>query len=232
MSTSNKWTIFDLLGTGSCLLCDTPLPRRSQALCPDCYQDLPRLHHACYGCGLPLQQAPASSLCGRCLRHSRVVHHTHTLFHYRPPLDRLILAAKFSRGLAQAKFLGDLLARQPATELPEAFLPMPLHPSRQRQRGYNQALEMARSFHHWQRPILNTQVIRQRPTLAQSDLNAPQRRRNVRGAFAVVSALKFNHIAIVDDVVTTGSTVNELARCLLRHGVQRVDVWACARAHR
>lgn len=117
-------------------------------------------------------------------------------------------------------------------ELPQALLAVPLHTGRLRQRGCNQALELAKPLARaFGLPLPVQGLHRVRATLAQSELDAGARRRNVRGAFAVSRGARLpDHVAVVDDVMTTGSTLAECARMLKRSGVQRVDVWALARA--
>jgi ComF family protein len=116
-------------------------------------------------------------------------------------------------------------------ELPDCLLPVPLHSSRLRQRGFNQSIEIARVIaKRLQIPIVHDAVIRRRSTESQTGLTAKQRQKNIRGAFDVVGDLAGKHVLIIDDVVTTGSTVNELAKVLKRKGVKRVGVLSIARA--
>lgn len=131
------------------------------------------------------------------------------------------------------RLLGDCLARalvEQGAARPELILPVPLHVSRLRERGYNQALEIARPLAQaLNRPIAMRTCERVRATSPQAGLHANARRRNVRGAFQVKRPLRVRHVAIVDDVVTTGQTATELARALRRAGAVRVDLWAVAR---
>ena len=142
---------------------------------------------------------------------------------------------KFGRSLAAGKVLSELwvdaMQGSPPPR-PDALLPVPLHPSRLRERGYNQALELARPLAREFGIALRTDLlVRSRATSTQSNLDAAERRRNLRGAFAIVdNAALPAHVAIVDDVMTTGTTLQECAKTLLRAGVERVDVWALARA--
>ncbi|MEY4209858.1 MAG: hypothetical protein RLZ92_236 [Pseudomonadota bacterium] len=108
---------------------------------------------------------------------------------------------------------------------------MPLHPNRYRQRGFNQSIEIARHVakHLNIRLDLNS-CARIRDTDHQSGLKAKQRQTNLKQAFAVTKPLSYQHIAIIDDVITTGSTASALAASLKNQGINRVDVWACARA--
>src|SRR5262249_21777320 len=115
---------------------------------------------------------------------------------------------------------------------PDALIPIPLHPQRLRERGYNQALELARPLaREFGIDLRPDALVRQRATQAQSELDAAQRRRNLRGAFAVAPGVEVPaHVALIDDVMTTGTTLREAARTLLHAGALRVDVWALARA--
>jgi len=133
--------------------------------------------------------------------------------------------------------LGDLLADHIGHYLsgredkPQCILPVPLHKKRLRQRGFNQSIELARPVaKKTGLTLLLNHVVRVRETEAQTGLDAKQRRKNIRGAFECVKAMPYEYVAILDDVVTTGSTVNELARVLKKAGVKRVDVWSIARA--
>jgi ComF family protein len=119
---------------------------------------------------------------------------------------------------------------QEMDEPPQLLIPVPLHPGRLRERGYNQALELARPLsRRLAIPLDYLSCRRTRPTQAQSELPMKERRKNVRGAFQVKGEIPARHVALIDDVVTTGSTVTELTRLLKRHGVRRVQVWTLAR---
>jgi len=114
---------------------------------------------------------------------------------------------------------------------PDALVPLPLHRARLRSRGYDQALELSRPLAQaFGLPLLDRALVRRRATPAQSRLDAAARRRNLRGAFDADPAVVLPpHVAIVDDVVTTGATLHAAARALRRAGAQRVDAWVCAR---
>jgi ComF family protein len=149
-------------------------------------------------------------------------------------MDYLLQRLKFHRRLEVAPLLGALLAEGlPArgTALPEVLLPVPLHPQRLRERGYNQSLELARVLsRRLAIPVQTGLCVRTRATAPQTALDGVERRRNLRGAFVMQGEAIPSQVAIIDDVVTTGATVHELARTLRRAGVARVEVWACARA--
>lgn len=199
-------------------------------LCNGCRADLPYNASYCIRCAIPL---PITGLCGHCLREPPPYASSFSLFHYAPPVDHLIIALKFRGRLSLARLLGELMASALAARtepLPELLIPVPLHRTRLRERGYNQALELARPIGRRCRiPIEYQRCHRVRATSAQTQLSARERRRNVKGAFRVDGPLAAR-VAIVDDVMTTGHTVQELTLALMRAGVERVEVWCCARA--
>ncbi|MFC3550789.1 ComF family protein [Lysobacter cavernae] len=212
-----------------CLLCG----ERGHAgldLCPACRAELPWQCHACAHCALPL--AVAAEACGDCLQRPPPQANTRAAFVYRAPLDRLLPRAKFHGDLASARLLAQLMAPALAgADRPQALLPVPLHPGRLRRRGYDQALELARPLaQQLGLPLRDDLLQRVRATAPQSRLDAGQRQRNLRGAFAVRTGAGLpTHVAVVDDVMTTGATVQAAARALRHAGVARVDVWVCAR---
>jgi len=215
-----------------CLLCG----QRSDSardLCDRCAADLIRNEVCCPRCALPLA-APAP-LCGECLERAPSFASAYAPFTYAPPLDQLMMRFKFGRSLAAGRVLselwGDAMQASPPLR-PDALLPVPLHASRLRERGYNQALELARPLaREFGISLRSDLLVRSRATSTQSNLDAADRRRNLRGAFAIVDNVALPaHVAVVDDVMTTGTTLRECAKTLQRAGVERVDVWALARA--
>ena len=176
---------------------------------------------------------PEGALCGSCQRHRPPYDRCIAALRYQGPVPSLVGAAKFRRRLNAARLLGQLLTdrvRDAAGPLPQVLIPVPLHPRRLAERGYNQALEIARvPARELALPIGSRLCERVAATLPQAGLDERARRINIRGAFAVPGPWTWDHVAIVDDVVTTGSTVAELARVLRGAGVRRVDVWAPAR---
>ena len=217
-----------------CVLCGAP-GDGGLDLCTACRGDLPYNTTACSRCALPLAGNVApGALCGQCLRHPPAYERTLAPFRYAPPLDYLLQRLKFNGKLVHARLLGTLMAEhlaQRLTLLPERIIPVPLHRARLAERGFNQALELARPIARRLGVALDyTSCERLRATAAQSQLPAAQRRANVRNAFRVNGDIAARHVAIVDDVVTTGNTVNELARALRKAGVKTVEIWACGRA--
>ena len=212
-----------------CLLCAAAAG--DDALCTACRDELPRNALCCARCAEPLAQ-PAP-LCGQCLRWAPPWDAAWAPFRYAWPLDALDARFKFGADLAAGRALAaQWRAQPPPGPLPAALVPVPLHVSRLRRRGYNQALELARPLGRaLSLPVLPAALLRIRATAAQTELDRAARRRNVRGAFAVARAVALPaHVAVLDDVLTTGATVAECARVLKRAGVARVDVWALARA--
>ena len=215
-----------------CSLCGQPGGLRRD-LCDPCFHDLPwRQTQGCLRCGENLM-APGELVCGRCLRRPPAFDRVLAPLVYQSPVDGLVLDLKFHGRLARARLLGELLAGWLSTQvdgMPQAIVPVPLHARRLRERGFNQALELARPVAHaLALPLITDGVRRLRATPPQSNLAARRRHANLRAAFAVEASLP-PHVAILDDVVTTGATVEALSRALRRAGVREVSVWALARA--
>jgi ComF family protein len=225
-----------------CILCrqtvHRPAINHAVEICPRCYQKLPFNDCSCPVCALPLPKAGGvRTLCGRCLKKLPLYDYCYSLFRYEGEVIQLVHQLKFRDKISYARSIGELLCNclqaeiERAADRPDCLLPVPLHNTRLRQRGYNQSIEIARVIaRKLAIPIEFDLVQRQRHTQAQSGLNASQRRKNIRNAFRVSSAVNYEHILIIDDVVTTGATINELARLLKRHGVARVGVLSFARA--
>jgi ComF family protein len=226
-----------------CLLCGQ-LSGGSE-LCAPCRADLPRAGQACRACAIPLAAFradpatnPYGALCGRCLRRPPPWDQALAALVYRFPADRLVCRFKFNRDLSAGALLGRELLdaiRRSGQELPDAIVPVPLHRTRHFSRTFNQAELLAR---HLGRalgiPVHCRLLARSRRTVAQSGLDAAGRRRNLRGAFRLSlprAPLPARcHIALVDDVLTTGVTLAECSRTLRRAGAARISVWVAARA--
>lgn len=213
----------------TCRLCLAPgLP--GLELCSDCRSELPWLQHACPGCALPLPLQSGPTHCPACLKAPPALDHCQALFRYRPPVDRWIQDLKFHQDLGAARLLGRLLAEtMPEPEPALRVLPVPLHRRRLRQRGYNQALEIARPLLKNGLRLETDCCRRHRASAAQSGLPSAKRRANVRGVFSVTRPLAGSRLLLVDDVMTTGATLNELARTLKNAGAEWVEAWVVAR---
>jgi ComF family protein len=220
---------------GRCLACaEAGQPGRD--LCEACLASLPWNRHACARCAIPLPAARCATVavqhCGECLRKPPPVQASCAAFVYAAPLDRLLPRLKFHHDLAAGRLLAQLMAQAFADiERPQALLPIALHRARLRTRGYDQALELAKPLARALRlPLLPDALRRVRATTPQSELDAAHRARNLHGAFALAAGVPLPaHVAVVDDVMTTGATLHAAARALRRAGVARVDAWVCAR---
>lgn len=217
---------------GNCLLCAARTPA-GQPLCAGCAAALPRITAACPRCAASLTDA-GTTACGACQQHRLHFDTTQALFRYQPPIDRLIQNLKYHRQLSLARVLGNLLAEHLqacAVPRPDMLVPVPLHRTRLRERGSNQSLELARVVaRRFDLPLTTHAVRRVRATPPQTTLTSNERRRNVRNAFHTTVDFSGKTVAIVDDVMTSGHTVNALARCLRRAGATNVAVWVAARA--
>ncbi len=248
--------IQDYLLPPTCILCGNP-GHDSRDICHSCYTQLPRNNRCCYRCAEileipisapvlscrtlpaqpPLTASPAKPLppilCGRCLSRQPAFDETYAPFIHQAAIRHLIGALKFGADYKNARLLGTLLAEhlKQTAERPDLIIPVPLHKARYRQRGFNQAIEIARTVaKELQIPLDLASCRRHRDTPHQTQLPAKKRRKNLKNAFSVIKPIHARHIAILDDVMTTGSTAHELAYILKKAGVSRVDVWVCARA--
>lgn len=227
--------LLDLLMPRHCALCGEACAEAN--ICPPCRAELPRTDHACALCALPVGNA-VDAVCGACLRRPPPWERAVAGLVYRFPVDRLVCRLKFGRDLSCVAILADALADavlRSAADPPAVLAPVPLHRTRHLARCFNQADLIA---HRLGRslgiPVQSALLSRRRRTPAQSGLDAAQRRRNVRGAFGCrarhASILWGRHAALVDDVMTTGTTLAECCRVLRRAGAERVSVWVAARA--
>ncbi len=223
--------------SGRCLLCLGDGPQPTAGICDACRADLPWLGSQCRRCALPLPFE--NQLCGNCQQHSPAFFQVVSPLLYRFPLDSLIPAFKYHDQLIYGRAMARLLAEavhfhycEQDQALPDRVLPMPLHRSREARRGFNQALELARPVAaHLQIPLCRRSLLRVRHTEAQQGLSADDRKRNLADAFqcppsAAVSGL---HLALVDDVVTTGATADAASHALIEAGAASVSIWCIAR---
>jgi ComF family protein len=213
-----------------CLLCGQPSGR--EILCTACAGDLPRLPFPrCPRCALPTAQG---KICGRCLAHPPYYDRTLAVFDYAFPLDKLIQSFKYGHRLALVACLGRELTRlaleSELDSTADLVVPLPLHPVRLRERGFNQALELARPVARTLGLPLDFQVCtRIRHTPAQAGLPWKQREKNMRSAFHCAHDLSGQRILLIDDVMTTGASLDECARTLKRHGASEVTLLVVAR---
>lgn len=237
--------ILDGLLPRHCLMCG--LPSGGANLCPPCQADLPRPGHCCRSCGLPLlgagdpwsrEQGSETPLCASCLKQPPPWDRVTTALDYRFPVDALVQRFKFNRSLA----CGDVLARELARAVglavnaarhPCAIVPVPLHRSRHVSRTFNQSDLLARFVGKQMNiPVNNVLLSRVRKTHAQSGLGAKSRQKNTRGAFHChfQRAKGIRHVALLDDVMTTGATLSACTQELKRAGIEEISIWVAARA--
>lgn len=190
---------------------------------------------ACSRCALPLEYQHAGLFCGACQKASPYYDKTIAVFYYLPPLTEVIKAFKFRHAFYCGQFLAKALLRvvrqsYEMDEWPEVLIPVPLHRERLKERGFNQSLEIAKKCERVLRiPIDKDSYARQPGGVPQSTLNNTARRQSRQSFAATPGVRQYKHVAIIDDVMTTGMTVNHLAQILRESGVERVDVWVCAR---
>lgn len=214
---------------GRCAICRLPL-RAPVGICTPCRRALPLPPPCCPRCGLP--SADATRPCGRCLQRPPPWQRLIFTGDYQPPLATLIQRFKY-RGewplafpLARLMLLSYLQARRHIPSMrPDLLLAVPLHRRRHWRRGYNQSAELARPLAHWLQADYRPHWLRRvRATPPQQGLSAAERRRNLRGAFTCHPALTGRRVLLVDDVVTTGSTLSEISQRLIAQGVMSVEV--------
>jgi len=223
----------------ACNRCGNALPAyiyKTPFMSPDNFAPV---QHSCATSNSDFSPNHFNYTCGDCIARPPAWHKLIALCQYEYPVSRLIQGIKYNGKFANIRllsqlFIAELQKRNPdgnKNTLPECILPVPLHPARQKQRGFNQAIELARPIAREFGLSLNiTHCIRALDTPSQSSLEHDQRLYNLHDAFSLKQALPYKHVAIFDDVVTTGSTVTSLCKLLYNSGVERVDVWCIARA--
>jgi ComF family protein len=234
-----------------CLLCMATVKKHDGAgsvMCEGCIDDLPQAGPACPRCAEPLKSlrpltttpdlasAPAGD-CSTCRTEAPAFERSVALWRYEFPLDSLISAFKYRHQLALAQFFGEQLAQQVQRQIargaltrPDVLLAMPLHPRRLAERGFNQSLLVAQIVsRRLQLPLQSHWLQRVRHTPSQTGLPWQQRGANVESAFRCKADVAGQHVAVVDDVMTTGSSLQEVARTLKLAGAIRVDNWVLAR---
>jgi len=227
----------DLLFPPHCLGCSQRLDSsRPPLFCSGCDAALVFIRSPlCPCCGIPFA-CGADHLCGDCLTDSSAFDLARSLLSYRPPVSDLILSLKFNGNLAGIATFKALVARSPLLDAlvePDILLPVPLHADRLRERGFNQALVIAKGcLPAWQEKIQTGVLLRSRPSTPQSLLSGTARRRNLHNVFSLAEPGRVAgaKVLLVDDVYTTGSTVNECSKILRQAGAERIEVFTLARS--
>jgi ComF family protein len=216
-----------------CVFCGGRVVAHAAPVCWACTDDLPWIRRHCVRCGLPMAAPSAAGVaCGACQQRPLSLEKIVAPLRYAFPVDAALKAIKFHRALHYLPAFDELLSSAQA-RLPDdidAMLPVPLFWRRQALRGFNQADELCKLLaRRLQLPVIHN-VIRTRATDYQSGLSPPERRRNLRGAFAIRGKLSARHVLVVDDIVTTGETCIQIGNVLRRAGASAVSVLAVARA--
>ena len=218
-----------------CVLCGaTARGAAQQMLCDACDASLSlRPPEVCPQCGI---SSPKAMLCGDCLADPPAFDATLAVFTYRFPFDQLIQSFKYSANLALTDFFAARLVETlhaSQSTLADVVIPLPLARKRLSERGFNQAILIAQSVaQKLNLPLETTALVRVRETLPQTGLPWKQRHANVKGAFTCNTDLGGRHVALLDDVMTTGATLNEAAKQLKKNGAARVTAWVMARAEK
>lgn len=214
----------------ACPLCLTACEH--VGLCDDCARELPYIGRGCAICCHPLL-AETVPICGKCVSETPPYDHAVIPFVYAPPVSWLISQLKYHQQLWLSAVLGELLATHIMAQsgpLPECVMPVPLHVTRMRERGFNQSFEIAKIVARKLGIACSASYVgKAHPTPPQTALARSARQKNLRKSFEVKKPLPYQHIALIDDVVTTGTTVCEISKLLKRHRVETIEVWALAR---
>lgn len=230
----NQWLniIQQTLLPPTCILCNFQGVENID-LCLDCLEDLPRSRFSCYQCGIALEQTnSALTVCGACLNHPPEFDRSFACCDYDYSSRFLISQLKFNKQFKIARLAAQLMARELDHNRiwPELLVAIPLHNKRLRERGFNQSNEIARNLADLLHlPLARDLLIRDKDTPHQTQLSKSERQKNLRNAFSVSRAVKATHIALIDDVMTTGSTLNAAAQVFKRAGVKTVEAWVFAR---
>lgn len=221
-------SLLDFFMPPRCILCGER-GFENRDLCHACYQELPKNTPRCWQCARNFE----GDFCPICAKQKPAFDETFAPFLHHGAMRYLIIQLKFHAHYPSARLLGNLLADylQKTAQLPDCIIPVPLHKNRYRERGFNQSIEIARVLaKRLNVPLDLKSCIRSRDTAHQVGLNALQRNKNIKNAFTVLTNFQAKHVALVDDVMTTGSTVHELAFALKMAGCERVQIWVCAKA--
>ncbi len=212
-----------------CILCKQ-FHKSSLAVCTACTDLLPTLESVCTYCAFPLPDNDYL-ICGYCIKKPPHFDSTTIGYRFEEPLRSLVHHFKYQNGLYLGAFLGQLIfnAWQKQPSYPQCLIPVPMHPKKLKSRGFNQTVILTRFLaKRMQLPYDLRSCQKTVNTTPQAELNGKKRSKNIQGAFTV-KPLPYTHVALIDDLLTTGSTVNELAKLLKKSGVQQVDIWCCAR---
>jgi ComF family protein len=224
------WSIAQSLRLPSiCTLCNQ-FHKNSLSVCFHCMEFIIPLSLACQYCAYPLPDKQYLH-CGQCIKNPPAFDKALIAYTFEEPLRSLLHQFKYHDGLYLGTFISELMlkALDPQTVKPQCLIPVPMHPKRLKERGFNQAAILTRLLaKQLNLPYDLTSCQKIINTAPQASLNGDQRQKNIHKAF-FCQQLPYEHVTIIDDLLTTGSTANELARTLKKEGVKTVDIWCCAR---
>jgi ComF family protein len=225
------WEKIGKLWPSQCILCDNQ-GLEDKDICQFCFNDLLKNQRSCFQCATPLPAIDNHQLCGNCQSTSPDFDLSYAPFIYQGAMRYLISQLKFHQRYKNARLLGHIFAESLSTpHLPQCIIPVPLHKKRYRQRGFNQSLEIAKTVAKKLAIPIETKLCkRHKNTVHQIGLSLKERHHNVNNAFAMIQTTNYNHIALLDDVMTTGSTLQALATVFKQAGVETIELWVCARA--
>lgn len=218
-----------------CIICKSHNCQKIN-LCHECLVVLPWITHCCKICSIPIPSANADTICGNCLKKPPAFDAAIVLFHYEKPVKKLIHQAKFNHNFMNLTVLSQLLTQHVKKMLLSTnhllILPVPLHKKRLKNRGFNQSLEIAKIISkNLKIPLNKKSVIRKKATQPQAQMPADLRFHNVKNAFTTMANFENKNILLVDDVMTTGQTVNEASIALKKAGASNIVVCALARTN-
>jgi ComF family protein len=212
-----------------CTLCNQ-FHKGQLAVCNACIDLLPRLETVCHYCAYPLPKTNYL-VCGNCIKKPPYFDRASITYSFEEPIRSLLHHFKYHNGLYLASFFSHLIMRSviASNKRPQCLIPVPMHPHRIKQRGFNQAAILTKILAQTlQLPYHLTYCQKIINTAPQASLDQKQRHKNLRQVFKA-KTLPYQHVALIDDLLTTGSTANELALTLKKTGVQKIEVWCCAR---
>ncbi len=220
----------------NCVFCDLPAHNPEVNICSKCFDDLPWLQNHCFTCALPLPSSAIRQQCKLCIDHPPAYNQTWAAFNYQFPLNLLMPVIKIDKNRHHLHWMASCLVAKIKAQsdyvLPQVIIPTPISKAKLIRKGFNQTQYLASLINKkLTLDVDKSLVYKIRETSSQADLNAQQRRRNLIGAFKV-NANNYSHVAIIDDVMTTGSTMHEMAKELRGSGVQTIDIWIIARTPR
>ncbi|MBX2848254.1 MAG: ComF family protein [Acidiferrobacterales bacterium] len=220
---------FDWALPKTCILCNKPVSQDCP-VCEYCYPNLPCERSACIKCGTPF--SAELDYCGRCIDDPPVFDRCFCAFEYKYPIDQQIKRFKYAERPELARDIALLLAKEIKNhqlERPDLLIPVPMHISKLRNRGFNQALELTKYLSLLLKiPYKKSIIVKHLATTPQAQLALNQRKNNIKGCFSYKKTTTAKHVAIIDDVITTGSTMAEITKILKRNGVDYIQVWGVA----